>query len=79
MFTAFFWLAAGERAIKTAAQVVVTFLGADLIDAFAVDYTRVLGIALGAAGLSVLTSLISAPAGPDDAKGTPSLVGESLS
>lgn len=74
MFTVLFWLAAGERSIKTAAQVVVTFLGADLIDAFAVDYTRVAGIALGAAVVSVLTSLISAPVSPT---GTPSLVDES--
>lgn len=76
MWTGLFWKAAAERAIKTAAQVVVTFLGADVVNAFAVDYERVAGIAAGAAVVSVLTSLVSAPAGPPEAKGTPSLVGE---
>lgn len=76
MFTTLFWLATGERSLKTAAQVVVTFLGADVVNAFSVDYTRVAGIALGAAVVSVLTSIISAPVGDSEAKGTPSLVGE---
>jgi ABC-type enterochelin transport system permease subunit len=73
MFTALFWAATGERALKTAAQVVVAFFGADVVNAFSVDYSRVAGIALGAAVVSVLTSIISAPVGE---KGTPSLVGE---
>lgn len=73
MRTAEFWLAAAERAAKTAAQVAVTFVGADLLNAFAVDYERVAGLALGAALVSVLTSVASAQVGP---KGTPSLVGE---
>jgi ABC-type enterochelin transport system permease subunit len=74
MWSTSFWAAAAERAVKTAAQVTIAFLGADAINAFNVDYQRVAGIALGAAVVSVLTSLASAQAGP--VKGTPSLVGE---
>lgn len=78
MWSRKFWRATGERALKTAAQVVVAFAGADVVNAFSVDYGRAAGLALGAAGLSVLTSIMSAPvAGErDEAKGTPSLVGE---
>jgi hypothetical protein len=71
MTTRLFWAAAAERAVKTAAQVVIVFLGADVIDAFAVNYERAAGIALGAAGLSLLTSIASAKVGD---RGTPSLV-----
>lgn len=74
MWTGAFWKAAAERAIKTAAQVAVTFVGADALDIFAVDYQRVLGIALGAAAVSLLTSVASSGVGPE--KGSPSLVGE---
>ena len=52
-----FWKAAAERAVKTAAQVVLAFLGADVFNAFNVDYERAAGLALGAAGVSMLTSL----------------------
>lgn len=71
MFKGKFWAAAGERAVKTGAQVLVTFLGADLVDAFSVDYRRAAGIAVGAMVVSVLTSLGSSPVGD---QGTPSLV-----
>lgn len=74
MWTTAFWSAATERAVKTAAQVTVTFLGADALNVFSVDYQRVAGIAVGAAVVSVLTSVASSGVGP--AKGTPSLVGE---
>ena len=74
MFSSAFWLAACERAVKTAAQVTITFVGADAFDIFSVDYQRVAGIALGAAVVSLLTSVASSQAGPE--KGTPSLVGE---
>jgi ABC-type enterochelin transport system permease subunit len=74
MWTTAFWVSAAERAVKTAAQVTITFVGADIANAFAVDYQRVAGIALGAALVSLLTSIASSQAGP--AKGTPSLVGE---
>ena len=74
MFTIAFWRAAAERALKTAAQVLLVFLGADVVNVFKVDWGHALGITLGAALLSVLMSMASAQVGPE--KGTPSLVGE---
>ena len=73
MWTGSFWKSAAERAVKTAAQVTVTFLGADALDLFSVDYERVGGIALGSAVVSLLTSVASS--GVAD-KGSPSLVRE---
>lgn len=73
MWTGSFWKAAAERAVKTAAQVTVTFLGADALNLFSVDYERVGGIALGAAVVSLLTSVASSGVAE---KGTPSLVSE---
>lgn len=71
-----FWTSTAERAAKTAAQVLVTFLGADLVDVFAVDWTRAAGVAAGAAVISVLTSVASSNVGEPD---SPSLVvGETL-
>lgn len=63
-----FWRQAVERAVKTAAQVVV---GAGLmdqpLDIFQINFTRGAGIALGGALLSLITSVATAPAGePDD-------------
>lgn len=75
MLSARFWLSALERALKSAAQVLLVIwpisdatLG--LVD---VDWKKSLSIAAMAAVASVLTSLVSAPVGPD---GSPSLVGE---
>lgn len=65
-----FWADAAERAAKTAAQTLVVFLGADLVDVFAVDWSRAAGIAAGAAVVSVLTSVASANVG---SRGTASL------
>lgn len=58
-----FWRDAAERAIKTAAQVLVAFLGADVADVFAVDWKRAAGIALGAAVASLLSSVASVNVG----------------
>jgi hypothetical protein len=74
MFTVQFWKGAAERSIKTAAQVLATYLAADAADVFAVDWRRAVGVAVGAAIVSVLTSLASSQVG--ETKGTPSLVGE---
>ena len=53
-----------ERALKSAAQAIVLALGASQgFDLFAADWQNVAGIAAGAAVLSVLTSVISAPLG----------------
>ena len=61
-----------ERALKSAAQAIVLALGASQgFDLFAADWQNVAGIAAGAAVLSVLTSVISAPFG---VRGSASLV-----
>jgi len=73
MDRALFWKSTAERAVKTTAQVLVTFLGADLVDAFAVDWQRAAGVAAGAAVVSVLTSLASSTIGQPD---SPSLVAD---
>lgn len=71
MYRKEFWKDAAERAVKTAAQVLVTFLGADLVDVLAVDWSKAAGVAAGAALVSVLTSVASSQAGEP---GTASLV-----
>lgn len=48
-----------ERAIKTAAQTAVMFLGADKLNILTVDWETVAGLSGGSALLSVLTSLAS--------------------
>ena len=62
IWTAAFWQAATERAVKTAAQVAVVTIGADLatgFDILAVDWTDVGGYAAGGLVLSYLTSIAS--------------------
>ena len=61
MFTATFWRAAAERAIKTGAQSVLTayFVGDVALNAFEADWVNMGGIGLGGVVLSVLTSLAS--------------------
>lgn len=54
---------ATERALKTAAQTAVTLIGQDkLFDVLELSWGAIGGTALGAALLSVLSSVISAPA-----------------
>lgn len=58
MFSKAFWVAAFERAVKTAAQSALLTIGADQVDAFnGVDWTDVVGMGVGGAVISVLTSL----------------------
>lgn len=72
MWTLDFWKDAGERAIKTAAQSVITALFlAEGVNAFDIDFGLAAGFALGGAFFSILTSIASAPIGT---KGTASLV-----
>ena len=72
MFTKSFWLESTDRSVKSAAQAIVLALGAaEGFNLFEADAQNVLGLALGAAALSLLTSLISAPF---NAKGTASLI-----
>lgn len=70
--TASFWKRTVERAVKTAAQTAVAFLGADAFDFIDLNDWQELGSVVGmAAVLSILTSLASARVGdPED----PSLV-----
>lgn len=66
-----FWKDALERAVKTIAQVLLAFLGADVVDVLGVDWGKALGVALGAAVVSLLTSVASAGIGQ---RGTASLI-----
>lgn len=57
MFKLSFWQAAGERAGKAFAQTLVLTLGAGRVDVMHVAWQTDLGLAAGAAVLSVLTSV----------------------
>lgn len=77
MFTKIFWLAATERAAKTAAQAaLLAIIGSaaltdSAVNAFEIDWPVVGGFFLGGAVISYLTSVISAPFGT---KGMPTLL-----
>lgn len=72
MWTATFWKQVAERAIKSAAQALIgLWVGDTVFDVWQADPRKAVGVALGAALLSVLTSLVSGPVGEP---GTPSLV-----
>lgn len=55
-----FWTYAGERAIKTFAQTAVAYFGAGSVGLFSIDWVAFLSVSLGAALLSLLTSVASA-------------------
>lgn len=59
ILTRTFWAYSLERAIKTFAQAGVAYLAGSAAGIFAVDWVAFLSVALGAALLSVLTSLAS--------------------
>lgn len=70
MWTVDFWKATAERALRTVAQVLLTlWVGSVPLNALQIDWLQSLGVALGAALVSVLMSLV--PAGPT---GSPSWV-----
>ena len=71
IWTVGFWKGVFERAVKTAAQTAVAFFVVGETGVADVDWATIGGISLVAAIVSVLTSLASAPFGPE---GTPSLV-----
>lgn len=59
-----FWTGALDRAIKSFAQALLLLWGADEgINIISVNFPQSLGIAAGAAALSLLTSIVSAPVG----------------
>ncbi len=74
LWTAEFWRAGAERAVKTFAQALVAVLGAGATGLLDVDWIQALSVAALAAVLSVLTSIASA--GVSNAG--PSLVDEQL-
>ena len=74
VFTAPFWRAAIERAVRTLAQTIVALLGTGATGLLDVDWVQALSVAALAALLSVLTSLAAAGVGP----GGPSLGPETL-
>jgi hypothetical protein len=57
MLNTTFWKATIERAIKTFAQTLVAFWGADAFNIVEADWGEVLSLAAGAAVLSLLTSV----------------------
>jgi len=62
MLTKSFWLGAADRAVKSAAQALLLLWGADEgFNLISVDLPTSLGLAAGAAVLSLLTSVASAP------------------
>jgi len=69
--SATFWKRAAERAIKTAAQTAVALLGAGAVDVLTLDWQALGSVAVGAALVSVLTSVASAQVAE---QGDPSLV-----
>lgn len=73
MTTGQFWLAALERAVKTAAQVAAALIGTGAVGITTLDWTQIGSVTATAAVVSVLTSLASDRIGPTPG---PSLVGE---
>lgn len=57
IFCRAFWVAALERAVKTAAQAALLVIGADHFDALSVAWSEVGGFALGGFVLSLLFSV----------------------
>lgn len=66
-----FWLAAAERAVKTFAQGFLALAAGQAFNALTAPWHTLLGLSLGMAVLSLLTSIVSAEIGE---KGSPSLV-----
>lgn len=64
MLTKAFWIGAADRAVKSFAQALLLLWGADAgFNVLDVNVPVAFGLAGGAAVLSLLTSIVSAPAG----------------
>ena len=72
MFEKHFWYFALERSIKTAAQTALALVGAGALNVLTADWQQIVGVSVGAAVLSILTSVASAGV----SGGSPSLVKE---
>ena len=59
LFSRAFWQYAGERAVKTFAQAALAFLGGGTVGLFSIDWYSLISVSLGAAFLSILTSIIT--------------------
>ena len=66
MWTKNFWKQAAERAVKSAAQALLGLWTLDGFNVLQADLPVAGGVALGAAVLSVLTSVASLPFGEDN-------------
>jgi hypothetical protein len=75
MYDLRFWKAAGERAIKTLAQTLVALIGTSAVSIINLDWAQMIGVALTATVLSVLSSLASANFGKNPG---PSLADETI-
>lgn len=49
----------GERAVKTFAQAAVAFIGSGTVGLFEINWYNLLSVSLGAAFLSLMTSIIT--------------------
>lgn len=58
-----FWTATCERAIKTAAQSLITLIGTEAVGILALDWGQILSVTATMTLLSVLTSVASGPIG----------------
>ena len=63
MFSKQFWLAALDRAARSAAQAALVILGADTVNVLTVDWPQVAGLSAGMAVASLLTSVATSGAG----------------
>lgn len=70
-YTKQFWKYATERAVKSLGQGALLYIGAEQLNVLDFDWATFGGFAIGAAFLSVLTSIASAPVGDDN---SPSIV-----
>ena len=59
LFSLKFLNSSGERALKTWAQTAIAFLGSGSIGLFEINWSNMLSVSLGAAFLSVLTSILT--------------------
>lgn len=71
MLTRAFWIGALDRMIKAVAINLVATIGSKQLNLIGVDWTVIAGIAGGAAVLSLLASIASAPIGD---RGTTSML-----
>lgn len=69
MMTKRYWEKVLERAVKTAAQSGLLYIGADQLNALEANWVGIAGFMLGGAFLSFLTSLATTPFGEKEDPG----------